>query len=91
MHLSPNDERKVDAFAQGGQPEYSWFMPEAEGQGPVERVLFCHDVFNRRYRFLINALGQVLPPEIRRPEECGPPSAMHWSTDVRLWAQPVQP
>jgi hypothetical protein len=90
IHISPNDNRTVKASQRAGEPEHSWWRPEEEGRSPPHYVFFCRDVLDRRYRFMIDDLGNVLGPEVRGPEDLRAPSSLHWSTDIRLWGPPTE-
>jgi hypothetical protein len=81
VDLGPNDARAVPAHDAGNSPPDEWF-----GVPPLaDAAIFCHDVFGRRYRFLVRD-GYVQTPEIRDAQDCqGPSNSQIWWLHVSLW------
>jgi hypothetical protein len=89
FHLAPGADTQQPAYQPGDAGKsitYEWFLdvdakPGDTGYGAV---IFCRDVFGRRYRFPIDDEGHVLGPEIMDPPFEGPPW-MWWMDDDELW------
>lgn len=87
MHVAAGTSRPIPATSRGLAPEMAWWTPIgwAPEKGAMPEVAFCRDVFNHRYRFLIDHGGHVLAPEIKPPEDCQGTAGGDWWTDVALW------
>ena len=88
LHLAAGKSTEaVIAHNRGANPEQAWWTPSDSQayMGTMSEVMFCRDIFNRRYRFLIDSGGHVLDPEIKPAEDCHGTAGGDWWTDHALW------
>jgi hypothetical protein len=83
MHLpAASLEAVVMAVRSEPVPE-AWFTRSNGEMPPV--VLFCRDMFDRRYRFVQDKDGHVRGPDVIEPHEVGNEGPYKWWTDRTLW------
>jgi len=79
LSISAAEERILGAARPSGVGvPHHWF---SRGGTSFPTVIFCRDVTDRRYRFVIDGSGQTLAPEVRLPTAA--PGG--WWSDPRLW------
>ena len=83
--LAPGDRVEARALPRGAGPNFAWWAKAPVQSGPPAEVVFCRDVFNKRYRFLIDDAGHVLTAEVKSREYRSTTTGGDWWTDYALW------
>lgn len=85
LNLLPSSSREAQSFERSNEPvPVEWFA--REGNRPTNEVIFCGDVLNNRYRFLIDNNGHIVPPDVSPGDAYPTMGEAPWEIDPRLWA-----